>query len=410
MKGNTNKSSSCRWIFAPTSTGVIIGNCTVQMYASTHPGFIAQRWHVFVAHLVITWCSISLILFANRALPAINNLGVFLLITGLVVTIIVCAVIPSRSEGSHASNDFVWKDWSADIGYSSDGFVFLAGMLNGAFAVGTPDCCSHLAEEIPRPEVNVPKSMAAQMLIGFVTAFAYLVAIFYATSNLDTVLSGNTSFPLAEIYHQATGTTAGTVGLLLVILLPLLCTIVGAYLTASRVLWTLARDDATPFSSTLGKINQRWRNPFNAIFACGCIGTILGCIYIGSSAAFNAFVGSFVVLTTLSYVIAIGPHLLTRRKYVVPGPFWMRGAFGLVMHAVACSYIIVFIVIFFFPYSLPVSAQTMNYSVLMTGALTLFVTCWWFWKKSRGYRGPRAMTLRSEESVELSDLGGSEKV
>jgi len=33
----------------------------------------------------------------------------------------------------------------------------------GAFSVGTPDCVSHIAEEIPRPDVNVPKAIAAQM-------------------------------------------------------------------------------------------------------------------------------------------------------------------------------------------------------------------------------------------------------
>ena len=73
------------------------------------------------------------------------------------------------------------------------------------------------------------------MSIGFITAFVYMIAIFYAISNLDNVLSGSTTFPLAEIYRQATGSDAGTIGLLLVLLLPLLCTNVGAYLTASRM-------------------------------------------------------------------------------------------------------------------------------------------------------------------------------
>jgi choline transport protein len=39
---------------------------------------------------------------------------------------------------AHAGSSFVWTEWTADIGYP-DGFVFVAGMLNGAYAVGTPD-------------------------------------------------------------------------------------------------------------------------------------------------------------------------------------------------------------------------------------------------------------------------------
>ncbi|CAL3967810.1 unnamed protein product, partial [Diplocarpon coronariae] len=73
----------------------------------------------------------------------------------------------------YARSAFVWADWSNQTGYSSDGFVFCAGMLNGAYAVGTPDCVSHLAEEIPNPRRNVPLAIGAQMATGFVTAFCY---------------------------------------------------------------------------------------------------------------------------------------------------------------------------------------------------------------------------------------------
>lgn len=57
----------------------------------------------------------------------------------------VCAIMPSTTGEGHASSSNVWSDWDNETGYTSNGFVFLAGMLNGAFAVGTPDCVSHLA-------------------------------------------------------------------------------------------------------------------------------------------------------------------------------------------------------------------------------------------------------------------------
>ena len=141
----------------------IVGNCTVQMYAVYHPDFVALPWHVFVSYIIATWCCCCVVLFANKALPAINQAGLFFILGGVVITIIVCAVMPSRTGSGYANNSFVWSDWSADLGYSSNGLIFLMGMLNGAYSVGTPDCCSHLAEEIPRPEVNVPKAIAAQM-------------------------------------------------------------------------------------------------------------------------------------------------------------------------------------------------------------------------------------------------------
>jgi len=234
----------------------------------------------------------------------------------------------------------------------------------------------------------------------------YIITIFYAISNLDEVLAGTASFPVAVIYQQATGSAAGTVGLLFLILVPSIGTLIGDYITAGRVLWTLARDDATPFSGWLGQVHPYWRNPFNATLVCGFTCTILGCIYVGSTTAFNAFVGAFVVLSTLSYVMAIGPHLLSKRSNIIPGPFWMKGALGYVMNAIACTYMIVFIVVFCFPYALPVAAGNMNYSCLIARGLSIFIAVWWLWKGGRGYEGPKAIGItETGYVVEKGELG-----
>lgn len=368
------------------------------MYATYHSEFQAKSWHVFVSYLIVTWCCCCIVLFANRVLPALNNFGLYFILGGVFTTIVVCAAVPGTGgRPPHASPAFVFKDWSADTGYSSNGFVFLMGMLNGAYAIGTPDCVSHLAEEIPRPEINVPKAIAAQMMIGFVTTLCYMIAIFFAVNDLSAVLSGSSTFPLAEIYRQATGSRAGTVGLLFIILLPLLCACIDTYIAAGRTLWALARDNATPFGTFIGRIDPRWRNPFNATFVCGCICTILGCIYVGSTTAFNAFVGSFVLLSSSSYLAAVLPHLLSHRSNVTPGPFWMSGLLGYVVHGISCSYIAVFIVIFCFPYALPVQASNMNYSCLIIGGLTVLVSVVWLFKGNKGYHGPQALNYKGRK-------------
>lgn len=128
----------------------ILGNQLVSMYALFHPGFEAKAWHVFVTYLLCTWLACLTVLFANKALPPLSSMGMFFILTGVTITIIVCATMPTANGKGHASDNFVWRDWENSTGYTSNGFVFVAGMLNGAFAVGTPDCTSHLAEEIPK--------------------------------------------------------------------------------------------------------------------------------------------------------------------------------------------------------------------------------------------------------------------
>lgn len=120
------------------------------MYAINHPGFVTERWHVLITYLLLTWIIAALLLFTNRILPRLEQAGFFFILAGVLISIIVCAVMPSKQGSGYASNDFVFKDFVNSTGYSSNGFVFVAGMLNGAFAVGTPDITSHLAEEIPR--------------------------------------------------------------------------------------------------------------------------------------------------------------------------------------------------------------------------------------------------------------------
>lgn len=379
------------WIVGSASISAILGNQTVSMYATFHADFAVEKWHILVGYLICTWLSCATVLFANRLLPMVETLGIYFIILGVLVTIMVCASMPHVRGVPYAASASVWTGWQNRTGYSNDFFVFLAGMVNGAFAVGACDCVPHMAEEICRPSKNIPRAMAVQMILAFSTAFFFLLAILYATSDLSAVgVSGK--FPLAEIYRQATGSRGGAVALLIVAFIPTFLTNIGTYIIAGRMFWTLARDKATPFSAFFARVDPRFQNPFNATVLCGVVCTLMGGMYIGSTTAFNAFVGSFVQLSTLSYLMAILPHLLSGRAHLVPGWFWMHGLLGYAVNVISCLYIVVFLVIFSFPSVLPTKAGTMNYTSLITGALSLFVGVWWYWRQA-DYVGPRSVPV-----------------
>lgn len=311
----------------------------------------------------------------NSIVPHLNVLGIAAIVLGGITTIIVCATMVSTGSGP-ASNETVWADWSADIGYPS-GFVFVSGMLNGAFTMGTPDATTHLAEEIPRPEIHVPNAIAAQYVLGFVSAFAYLITILYSIKDYTTLSTA--AFPIAEVYWQATqGSTGVTVFLLVLLLLPTLVCTVGLYVTCGRTLWTLARVNATPLSSHLGRISEKQHMPVTATLASAVLVTILGFIYLGSSTAFNSFIASFILHSSGSYMAAIVPYLFRRHNPGFKhGPFHLRGLFGWIVHAWASGYMVVWFVVYCFPYALPTDAQSMNYSVVIWGGLTLLIGLWW---------------------------------
>lgn len=352
----------------------------------------------------------AVVLFCNRALPLAGDIGAALIILGFVVVVVTCAVMPTTTGAGYASSHFVWKDWVNLTGYKSDGFVFLMGMLNGAYAVGTPDVVTHLAEEIPRPRENVPKAIGIQLSFGFVTAITFLVTVFYSVHDPTKLFGEDSSiFPMVDVFLQATGTKAGATALVMIMVVNNLFMGVGVYLTASRIIWTLARDNAIPFSGAIARIHPRWENPFGAILVCGGIATVMSFIYLGSSAAFSAFVGSFVTLTTISYLGAILPYLVTGRKHVAPGWFRMPRAIFVPAATLACAYIIAFVVIFCFPYSQPVAAASMNYTSAIVGGIAVLMGAYWFAMARHRYKGPGEELLRRIQGINQTVLGEEDR-
>lgn len=67
--------------------------------------------------------------------------------------------------------------------------------------------------------------------------------------------------------------------------------------------------------------------------------------------AFNAIVGSFVILSSSSYITAILPYLLNGRSGIPKGPFHM-GKAGFFVNAIAVAYMIVWDIIYLFPYTM----------------------------------------------------------
>ncbi|KAH9883809.1 amino acid permease [Xylariomycetidae sp. FL2044] len=369
------------------SVSSISANTIIQMYALNHPRYKSQTWHVFITYLALTWVACVPVCLLNRAMPILNNMGMYAVVGGFIITVVVVTVMPGRGgRPPHASSSFVWTEWVADIGYS-DGFVSVAGMLNGAFALGPVDAVTHLAEEIPFPHRNIPIVIGLQLVIGIVTAFAFLIAIMYAINDYGALF--DSPYPIANVYYQATGSAAGASGLLFIIVLCLGLSAPGIYLTAGRTLWALARDGAAPVPRYLGAVDKRFDMPLWSTLATGALVTLLGCVFVGSPTAYNAFVASFILFSTSSFLAAILPHMLTGRKNVKYGPFYMRGWFGFLVNGTSCGYMLVWFVIYSFPYSLPTNAETMNYSCLIWGGLTALVGIWWLARARKGYVGPQ---------------------
>lgn len=73
------------------------------MYSAFHPNFVSSPWNVYVAFVIITWTCTAFVIFFNRLIPTLQHVGLFLVVVGGLVTVIVVAAMPKQ----HASNAFV---------------------------------------------------------------------------------------------------------------------------------------------------------------------------------------------------------------------------------------------------------------------------------------------------------------
>jgi len=390
------------WIFDLASITSIPANVVVQMYALYHPDLVIEPWHVYIAFLLITWGCCALVIFFNRILPTLNSVGLFLIIVGGLVTVIVVAAMPEQ----HASNSFVCGDLSVNNATGwGNGVAFLTGVLNGAYTIGTPDAVTHMSEELPNPRRDMPKAVAAQLILGTITAFIYAVAILYSINDLDAVLSSNGAFPLAAVYAQATnGNNGATFGLLFIIFCSIMICVVGTFLTVGRIWWALARDNAVPLSGMFSQVNEKLSCPIPATIFCAILSSGFGAIQLGSKTAFTDLVGSFIILTTVSYALAIGPHVLTGRRHVPHGPFWM-GKAGFFVNITAVVLIIFFDIMFCFPYSFPTTVSAMNYNSVILVGILFITTVWWIIHARKHYPGPKLAHLYLDGEVVDLPLG-----
>ncbi|XXH05688.1 hypothetical protein Hte_012123 [Hypoxylon texense] len=397
------------WMFDLAALIQITSNILVQMYANYHPDtYVPDAWHVYVTYICVLWISTFFVIFGNKLIPYTQNCGMFFVVVGGIITII---VISAMNPGAHASNYFVWGSFEENnlTGWQG-GVAFLLGVLNGAFTIGTPDAITHIAEELPNPRKDLPKAIGLQLGLGFLYAFIFAIAIGYAITDLSALQGGINTYPLAVIYQQATGSQAATFGLLFIIFVGSMCCCVGTVLTNSRTYWALARDNAVPFSGVFGSVNEGLSCPVYATLFVSVIATGLGAIPLGSSSAFLALTGSFIVLTTVSYAIPFAANLCTGRKYFPAGPFHM-GKFGFAINLMAVLLITLFDILFCFPYALPTTIESMNYnSVVLVGTIALS-TLWWVLHASRHYPGPKVMQLYiHDDSTSLDNTGVIEKL
>ena len=84
----------------------------------------------------------------------------------------------------------------------------------------------------------------------------------------------------------------------------------------------------------------------------------------------------------------VGKGTVIAQARLIWGPWHLPGILGTINNAYACTYMIFVIFWSVWPPATPVTASTMNYSVVVTGGVMILSTIWYFVRAKKEYKGP----------------------
>jgi amino acid transporter len=178
---------------------------------------------------------------------------------------------------------------------------------------------SSMCEEVRAPATQVPKAMVITIVINLVAGLMFMIPLVFVLPDVQGLIV--LAQPVPAIIKSAVGNSGGAFGLLIpLIVLAVICGI-GCTTATSRCVWAFSRDGAIPGSKWWSTVNPKLDVPLNAMMLSMVVQILLGLIYFGSSAAFNAFGGVGVICLTAAYATPILVSMLDRRKTVSTGSF-----------------------------------------------------------------------------------------
>jgi amino acid transporter len=191
-----------------------------------------------------------------------------------------------------------------------------------------------MCEEVRQPATQVPKAMVGALILNWLCGIIFLIPLMFVLPPLLDVIGDPYGQPLPFILRSAIGNEGGAFALAVPILVLAVFCGVACTTASSRAIWAFSRDGAIPGSTWWKVVSPKLEVPLNAMMLSMVVQLLLGLVYFGSYAAFNAFSGSGVIFLTIAYVMPISVSLLGGRKHLKEGS-WDFGTIGVVCNVIA---------------------------------------------------------------------------
>ncbi|MCJ1405363.1 hypothetical protein MMC11_008590 [Xylographa trunciseda] len=241
----------------------------------------------------------------------------------------------------------------------------------------------------------IPAAMMWAIGINGILGFVMLLTFCFTLGDIDSILTTNLGFPFIQVFFNSTESYTGTTILVVIVLVTITSSAISTIGTASRQLWSFARDNGLPFSPFFARVQPGWNIPLRAVLVSLGVNVVLSMINIGSSVALNAITALMVSSLLSSYMVSTMCLLCKRlRGEPLPESRWTLGRFGIYINTVALMFLVVIWIFTFFPITTNVNSTTMNWNVLMYFGVMIFAAVYYMIWGRHVYVGPVALIKR----------------
>ncbi|KAF7373830.1 Amino acid transporter [Mycena sanguinolenta] len=384
------------WVVKPWQT------CEFEQYSCDEIAtYFFGRYFEDLIFLAVTGVTVIFCVFFNRILPTIDVISAYWTLLGVIVTLVCVSV--KAAAGRHSAA-FALGHFDPSPSGWTPGWAFFIGLLpvrhrflsvthgpilTSSYTFSAIGMIASMAEEVHNPSSDLPRAIVWSIPIGFLTGVFFLVPILFTLPDISTLLAVASGQPVGLMFELIMGSKGGGFGLWFIIFgIGMFCAI-SISCAASRATWAFARDAAIPFHHTFATINKTLAGgiPLNAILLSTVIQLLLGLIYLGSSAAFNAFVGVAVMCLGASYAMPVAISLANGRKDMADSPFGL-GRVGVFLNSVAVVWAMFELILFSMPAVLPTTPTTMNYAPVVFVGFAVISAVWYLISGRYHYKGP----------------------
>ena len=110
------------------------------------------------------------------------------------------------------------------------------------------------AEEIRDASDTLPRSIFWGVVLNIILGYLAVFTLCFTITDPSAILNTPTKYPFIQLFYNVTNSYVGTDIMVAIIVIALVFAVIAEIATASRQIWSFARDKGLPFSSFLSKV------------------------------------------------------------------------------------------------------------------------------------------------------------